>query len=90
MAGVLVMAAVCTRGHSAMIGLRHLSMLLVPALFRITRLNRCGGCRAMMVMMVFHVALTLWLGRGCAQWPAGATIDKVKDQKQQDQAEDAQ
>jgi hypothetical protein len=46
----------------------------------------CRGSRAMMVVMVFHVALT-WCSvrkrRSMATW---ATADKVQDQKQQDEA----
>jgi hypothetical protein len=104
-AGVFIVATVSaamrTRGHSPVAGMRHLGVMLVPAmsslavgrhhgqlrLLRITWFGRCRGCRAMMMVMVFHVAL-MWCSvrrrRSVATW---ATADEVQDQKQQDQAD---
>jgi hypothetical protein len=96
-----VSAAVRTCDHGPMTCLRHLSMMLVPAMsclaargnsvqlrvFRITWFGRCRGSRAMVVVMVFHVAL-MWcpVRRRCSM-ATRATADKVQDQKQQDQAD---
>jgi hypothetical protein len=68
-----------------MAGLRHLSMMMVPSIsglavgwrsgqlrvLRVTWFGRWRGCRAMVVVMVFHVALPWWPVRSDAQWPLG-------------------
>jgi hypothetical protein len=77
-------------------------MMLVPALscfaawgrssqlrvFRMTWFGRCRGCRTMMVVMVFHVALTWCSVRRRCSMATWAAADEVQDQKQQDQADD--
>ena len=85
----------CTRVLGVMTGLRHLSMMM-PAMscpaargrsgqlrvLRIAWFGRFRGGRAMMVVMVFHVALTCGeKGYSMATW---ATVSNVNDQKQHD------
>ena len=55
-----VSAAMVTRRHGVMTGMRHLGAMLVPAVSYLAARGRFRGWRTMMVVMVFHVALMCW------------------------------